>query len=150
VTDRVTDGLLFLGVAWYFTTLDDPGPLPVLPLAVLLSASVVSYIRAKADALGFDGHVGLIERAERFILLGLGLAFSGLLVWVLWALLALNVITASQRFAAVWRQATVPAAPRRVRSRRRAARVGETTAAERWRARRTAARTRTQGRRAPR
>ncbi|HKY17099.1 MAG TPA: CDP-alcohol phosphatidyltransferase family protein [Microthrixaceae bacterium] len=148
VTDRVTDGLLLCGVAWYFTTLDEPGPLPVLPLAVLLSASLVSYIRAKADALGFDAHVGLIERAERFIVLGFGLLFPNLLVWTLWLLLVLNFITAGQRFVAVWRQASPEAPVRpRTRSRRRAARVGETTAADRWRARRGDARRRAQARR---
>jgi CDP-diacylglycerol--glycerol-3-phosphate 3-phosphatidyltransferase len=149
VTDRVTDGLLFGGVAWYFTTISD-GPLPLLPFAVYVTASVVSYIRAKADALGFDAHVGLIERAERFILLGLGLLFPSLLIGVMWLLVALNVITASQRFVAVWRQASVPLPRTTVRSRRRAARVGDTSAAERWRARRASGRERIGARRRPR
>jgi len=141
VTDRVTDGLLFGGVAWYFTTISD-GPLPLLPFAVYVTASVVSYIRAKADALGFDAHVGLIERAERFILLGLGLLFQNLLVPVLWILVVLNIVTASQRFMTVWKQASAPLPRTTTRSRRQAARVGETTAAERWRTRREASRQR--------
>ena len=145
VTDRVTDGLLFGGVAWYFTTISD-GPLPLLPFAAFVTAAVVSYIRAKADALGFDAHVGLIERAERFILLGLGLLFPSLLVAVMWVLIALNTITATQRFVAVWKQASAPLPRSTVRTRRQAARVGETSAAERWRARRTAGRERTAGR----
>lgn len=149
VTDRVTDALLFGGVAWYFTTTSD-GALPLLPFAVYVSASVVSYIRAKADALGFDAHVGIVERAERFILLGLGLLFPSLLVAVMWVLLALNVVTAGQRFVAVWRQASVPLRRTTVRSRRQAARVGETSAAERWRARRAAGRERIGARRRPR
>src|SRR6478735_477954 len=120
VTDRVTDGLLFGGVAWYFTTISD-GPLPVLPFAVYLTAALVSYIRAKADALGFDAHVGLIERAERFIVLGFGLLFTGLLAWTLWLLLVLNIITASQRFVAVWKQASADRPVVRTRSRRQAA-----------------------------
>ena len=107
VTDRVTDAMLFGGVAWYFTTISN-GPLPVLPFAVFASAALVSYVRAKADALGFDAHVGLVERAERFILLGFGLLFDNLLVATLWIMLVLNLITAGQRFVKVWNQATVP------------------------------------------
>jgi CDP-diacylglycerol--glycerol-3-phosphate 3-phosphatidyltransferase len=149
VTDRITDALLFGGVAWYFTSISN-GPLPVLPFAVFASAALVSYVRAKADALGFDAHVGLIERAERFILLGFGLLFSSLLIATLWIMLVLNLITAGQRFFTVWTQATAPRTTSRPRSRRTAARVGQTTAAERWRARRLAARNRSSNRRGPR
>ena len=148
VTDRLTDGLLFGGVAWYFTRISD-GPLPVLPFAVYLSASLVSYIRAKGDSLGFDARGGLIERAERFILLGFGLLFDNTLVAVLWILLALNVITATQRFVKVWRQATVPV-PATARNTRRRRSVAETSAAERWRNRRLEARARAGQRRRPR
>lgn len=107
VSDRFTDAVMFGAVAWYFTTTSD-GPLPLLPFAVYASASLVSYIRAKADALGFDARGGLIERAERIILLGIGLLFEPLLVGVLWLLLVLNLITAGQRFVKVWRQASHP------------------------------------------
>lgn len=146
VTDRVTDGLLFGGVAWYFTTISN-GPLPLLPFAVFVTAALVSYIRAKADALGFDAHVGVVERAERFILLALGLLFSQFLVAALWVILVLNLITAAQRFVAVWKQASAPLVRTTTRSRRQAARVGETSAADRWRERRLASRGRTTTRR---
>lgn len=149
VTDRVTDGLLFGGVAWYFTTISN-GPLPLLPFAVYVSAALVSYIRAKADALGFDAHVGLVERAERFIVLGFGLMFPSLLVATLWVLLGLNMFTAGQRFVAVWKQASAERPAVRPRSRRQAARVGETSAADRWRVRRLEARGRASTRRGPR
>jgi CDP-diacylglycerol--glycerol-3-phosphate 3-phosphatidyltransferase len=147
VTDRLTDALIFGGVAWYFTRSSN-GPLPMLAFAVFATASMVSYIRAKADSLGFDAHVGLIERAERFVVLGFGLLFGGLLVWTLWALLALNVLTASQRFVAVWQQASANK-PRPVRRTHRRRSVGETSAAERWRARRIEARERGSARRRP-
>jgi CDP-diacylglycerol--glycerol-3-phosphate 3-phosphatidyltransferase len=147
VTDRLTDALIFGGVAWYFTRTSD-GALPMLAFAVFASASMVSYIRAKADSLGFDAHVGLIERAERFVVLGFGLLFGGLLVWTLWVLLAFNLLTASQRFVAVWRQASANK-PRPVRPTRRRRSVGETSAAERWRSRRIEARERGSARRRP-
>lgn len=148
VTDRITDALLFGGVAWYFTTISN-GPLPLLPFAVFASAALVSYIRAKADALGFDAHVGLIERAERFVILGVGLLFSPLLIAMMWLMLVLNLITAGQRFVAVWKQASAPLTRTTTRSRRQAARVGETSAADRWRERRNDSRARTMGRRRP-
>jgi len=146
VTDRLTDGLLYGGVAWYFTT--QPGRLlPLLPFAVYISASLVSYVRAKADALGFDASGGLIERAERFILLGLGLLFPPLLVAVMWVTLGLNVVTAIQRFSKVWGQASEPAPVMQRRNPRRRDHVGNTTAAERWRTRRTLAQQRSAQRR---
>jgi CDP-diacylglycerol--glycerol-3-phosphate 3-phosphatidyltransferase len=150
VTDRLTDGLLFGGVAWYLTTVSD-GPLAVLPFAVFLSASMVSYIRAKGDALGYDARGGLIERAERFIILGFGLFFDDLLVATMWILLVLNSITAGQRFVSVWRQASA-AKPQvtTTSKRRRTNRSNSQTAAERWRSRRLEARRRSEARRSDR
>ena len=116
VCDRLSDGLLLGGVAWYLAD-TDPGRIVVLPLAVLVVSSLVSYERAKADALGFDARGGLMERAERLILLGLGLLFSELLVPVLWIMLVLTSFTAVQRFVKVWRQATAER-PRPERARR--------------------------------
>lgn len=145
VSDRFTDALLFGGVAWYFTTTSN-GPLPLLPYAVFASAALVSYIRAKGDSLGFDATGGLVERAERFLLLGLGLLFEPLLVPVLVVMLVLNVITAGQRFVKVWRQASKPEAPPVNRSRTRRTRA-DASASERWRERRAAARARSQARR---
>jgi CDP-diacylglycerol---glycerol-3-phosphate 3-phosphatidyltransferase len=107
VTDRLTDALLFGGVAWYFAV-NRPGLLVMLPMALLGAASLVSYQRAKAESLGFDARGGLMERAERFIMLGFGLLFFEILVGVLWVMLALTAITAVQRFVKVWRQAERP------------------------------------------
>ena len=55
-----------------------------------------------------------MERAERLVLLGVGLAFD-ILVPVLWIMLVLTAFTAMQRFVKVWRQAT-PERPRRTAS----------------------------------
>ncbi len=122
VSDRLTDGLLFGGVTWYLSASGEPTWVVLLPVAAYVTASLVSYIRAKADALGFDATGGLVERAERFILLALGLLFSSLLIPVLALIVVLNLITAGQRFVKVWRQATdqTPALSdrRRRRSRR--------------------------------
>ena len=150
VSDRVTDALVFGGVAWYLSTI--PGAsrqLPVLAFAAFATAVFPSYVRAKADALGLDAKGGLVERAERFIILGLGLLFDQLLVAMLVLLIVLNLATSVQRFVKVWKQAGKPVpAPRPPAARRRARSTTATSpAAERWRARRAAAAERTKTRR---
>ncbi|HKX72329.1 MAG TPA: CDP-alcohol phosphatidyltransferase family protein, partial [Acidimicrobiales bacterium] len=107
VIDRVSDALLLGGVAWYLAS-TQPGRVAVLPLAVLAASMLISYERAKAEALGFDARGGLMERAERLIALGFGLLFESLLVPVLWLMLVLTMFTAVQRFSRVWRQASAP------------------------------------------
>lgn len=122
VSDRVTDALLLGGVAWHLST-THPGRIAVLPLAVLGASMLISYERAKAEALGFDARGGLMERAERIIALGVGLLFDSILIPILWAMLLLTLVTAVQRFAKVWRQASV---------------TRPVPQASRWRARRAA------------
>jgi CDP-diacylglycerol--glycerol-3-phosphate 3-phosphatidyltransferase len=107
VVDRVSDALLLGGVAWYLAS-TQPGRVSVLPLAVLAASMLISYERAKAEALGFDARGGLMERAERLGLLAFGLLFETLLVPVLWVMLVLTLFTAGQRFVTVWRQASAP------------------------------------------
>ena len=122
--DRVSDSLLLVGVAWYLAT-NDGGLAPLLPMAVLAASLIISYERAKAESLGFDAKGGIMERAERLVLLGLGLLFETLLVPVLWIMLVLTIATAVQRFVKVWRQASrerPPVVTARRASRRRASR----------------------------
>src|SRR5580693_3690808 len=71
VTDRVADAVIMGGVAWYLIGKNE-GHLAVLPLAVLGVTALVSYERAKAESLGLSAKGGLMERAERMILLGVG------------------------------------------------------------------------------
>jgi len=106
VVDRVTDALLFGGVAWYFASTQG-AHLAILPLAISGMSSVISYERAKAEALGLSAKGGLMERAERIIFLCLGLLFSAILIPILWIMLVLTTLTAIQRFIKVWKQAEV-------------------------------------------
>jgi CDP-diacylglycerol--glycerol-3-phosphate 3-phosphatidyltransferase len=124
VSDRVSDSLLLFGVAWYLST-THPGQLSLLPMAVLAASLVISYQRAKAESLGFEAKGGIMERAERLILLGLGLLFDSLLIGILWVMLALTLVTAVQRFVKVWRQASIerPVVSSTRRARRRSARA---------------------------
>ena len=111
VVDRVSDMLVLGGVAWYLADTEG-GHWPILPLAVLGASTLISYERAKAEALGFDARGGLMERAERIVALCFGLAF-GILRPVLWIMLVLTLFTAVQRFVKVWRQAGAPPRPAR-------------------------------------
>jgi CDP-diacylglycerol--glycerol-3-phosphate 3-phosphatidyltransferase len=120
VSDRFTDSLIFFGIIWYLADAE-PGHTMMLGVAVLIGASLVSYQRAKAESLGFDAKGGIMERAERFIALGVGLLFPEILVPILWLMLGLTIITALQRFVKVWKQATA-ARPDLIRERRRSRR----------------------------
>jgi CDP-diacylglycerol---glycerol-3-phosphate 3-phosphatidyltransferase len=110
VADRVTDALILGGVAWYLQT-SRHGHASLLPFGVLAVSMLISYQRAKAESLGFTAKGGLMERAERIILLCVGLVAPVILVPILWLMLVLTAATAVQRFAKVWRQASVPGAP---------------------------------------
>lgn len=102
--DRVTDTLLMAGIIWYLD--EQHAHLGMLGVAIMGVSWVISYQRAKAESLGFDAKGGLMERAERLIALGIGLAIPPLLIPILWLMLVLTVITAIQRFTKVWKQAT--------------------------------------------
>ncbi|MGH9046946.1 MAG: hypothetical protein ACRDVW_06490, partial [Acidimicrobiales bacterium] len=109
------------------------GHLALLPLGILGVTSLVSYQRAKAEALGMGGATGgLMERAERMILLGVGFLSAALLVPDLWVLLGLTSATAIGRFVRVWRGAEGP--PRVVAERPARSRWREGRVDSRWRA----------------
>jgi CDP-diacylglycerol--glycerol-3-phosphate 3-phosphatidyltransferase len=108
VADRVSDAVLLGGVAWYLS--GRSAYLPVLALAAVALSMLISYERAKAESLGFSARGGLMERAERLVLLGVGLAFD-VLTPVLWVMVVLGGLTAIQRFVMVWRQASAPREP---------------------------------------
>tara|TARA_B100001142_G_scaffold125531_1_gene127405 strand:+ start:1161 stop:1856 length:696 start_codon:yes stop_codon:yes gene_type:complete len=105
VSDRLTDALLLGGIAWFLIG-DKPGYTVMLPVSVMFVSLLISYQRAKAESLGLDAKGGLMERAERFIVLAIGLLFSEALIVILWIMLVLSSFTAAQRFVKVWKQAS--------------------------------------------
>ncbi len=127
VADRVSDGLVLGGVAWYLA--GESAHAPMLAFAAMALSMLISYERAKAEALGFNAQGGLMERAERMILLGFALFFN-MLVPALWIMIVLTAVTAVQRFIKVWVQASGAKAELResVRHRRLARRVGTRSA----------------------
>ena len=95
VADRFTEALIFTGIAWHLRE----KPELLLVLAALAGSFLVSYTKARAEALGVSCDVGLMERPERIIVLVAG-ALLGLLVPALWVLAVLTMITAGAARAA--------------------------------------------------
>lgn len=98
--DRLSDAALILGLTWHY--LGQAALLEVALLLVSLVASMmVSYIRARAETLGFSCKVGWLTRMERILLIGVLSAFGlpGVLVY---ALAGLSLITMVQRFLYVY------------------------------------------------
>ena len=106
VMDRVTDSVLMGGVTWYLISGEQPFQ-AIVPVAVMGVSALISYERAKAESLGLQAKGGLMERAERIIVLCFGLLFGSLLIPVMWVMLVLVTATAVQRFFKVWGQAEV-------------------------------------------
>lgn len=109
VGDRVVDGAVFAGIAWWAWTVDRT-LIAVLALTCLITGQVISYIKARAEASGLRGDGGVVERAERLILGLAGCGFTGIGVWwaidvALWLLTAGSVVTIAQRMITVWASA---------------------------------------------
>ena len=127
VVDRVTDSILFGGVAWYFASAKS-AHLALLPMAIMGVSSLISYERAKAESLGLNAKGGLMERAERIIVLCIGLLFGSFLVLILWIMLGLTIATAIQRFVQVWRLAEVSSTTQEKRDGRKVRRMSRQSA----------------------
>lgn len=115
VVDRYSEGVIFVGLAIYFTRFsagDIEKMITGLALACLglISAFLVSYVRARAEGLKVECKVGLMQRPERVILLSLGVLLRdlsvnvNLLVVALWILVILSHITVLQRVAFVLKE----------------------------------------------
>ena len=105
--DRYSEGAMYLGLAAYFVT--SGGPLEewlVLATAAALAGSfLVSYVRARAQSLGFTCETGLFARPERVVATVIGLLFGGVVLYAVVFLLAiLTNFTALQRIREVWLQ----------------------------------------------
>ncbi|MPZ65053.1 MAG: CDP-alcohol phosphatidyltransferase family protein [Pseudonocardiaceae bacterium] len=109
--DRLADGAVFAGLTWWCFGVGDRRELAVAALICLVSAQVISYIKARAEATGLSAGGGVMERAERYLVTLVGTGLTGLgLSWAvdvaLWLVAALSLVTIGQRVAAVWRSAT--------------------------------------------
>lgn len=94
--DRLVDGAVFGAIAWWCFVVDDDPLAAGLALFVLVTAQVISYVKARAQAAGLSADGGLVERAERLIigLVGTGLQGFGVPAAVLVSLAVLAVLSA--------------------------------------------------------
>jgi CDP-diacylglycerol--glycerol-3-phosphate 3-phosphatidyltransferase len=104
--DRIEEGIVLTAVAWYFADGGDAVE-AALCVAVVLGSLMVSYTRARAEALGVECKVGIATRPVRVVLLSIGLVFGGgelisdvdLLPASIYVMAALTAFTVGQR---VW------------------------------------------------
>jgi CDP-diacylglycerol--glycerol-3-phosphate 3-phosphatidyltransferase len=99
-TDRVGEGFMIGSIGLVFFRHGDEVAL-AFAMAAIAGSFLVSYTRARAEALGLRGNVGLGSRTERVVVIsvGLGLAPWGVLPWAIYVLAVTAWITVAQR---VW------------------------------------------------
>jgi CDP-diacylglycerol--glycerol-3-phosphate 3-phosphatidyltransferase len=112
--DRIADAAVFGAVTFYLSGKGNPYGGMVAGLICLAAGQVVSYVKARAQSLGLDADVGIAERLERLVIVGIGgLLGSAGLVWglpaALWFLAVLSVVTIFQRLIHAARSEQVPA-----------------------------------------
>ncbi len=95
--DRLSEAVLLFGLLLFYLRLGNKVE-PLLVYATFVSSVLVSYVRARAEGLGYDCKVGLLTRPVRVLILGVGLMVSQALV-ALWILAVLTLFTAGQRVA---------------------------------------------------
>lgn len=107
--DRLSEATLLVGIVVFNLVSNRPGIEVLLVCLALISSFLVSYTRARAEGLDLDCQVGLFTRAERIIVLTLGLLFSQFdyaLISALAIITVFSFITAGQRVLYVWQQTT--------------------------------------------
>lgn len=122
--DRLSDAGIFVGLLWFYShpesmvraTADGGSEALLLAtpevhhlgaglaLACLILSLMVSYVRARAEGLGFTCDVGIAERPERIAVVATGLILNQLVVALI-VLAAASAFTVIQRFVHVWQQA---------------------------------------------
>jgi CDP-diacylglycerol---glycerol-3-phosphate 3-phosphatidyltransferase len=109
--DRIEEGVVLAAVAVHFSRQGDDLAAGAVVLAVLASL-VVSYTRARAEALGVECKVGIADRAVRVVILSAGLVFAEFwddaITIAVYVLAALAVITVLQRIFHVRKELTRP------------------------------------------
>jgi CDP-diacylglycerol--glycerol-3-phosphate 3-phosphatidyltransferase len=105
--DRYSEGAMYIGLVAYFVSAGGPLErwLVLATVAALAGSFLVSYVRARAQSLGFTCETGLFARPERVVVTVIGLIFGGVvLAAVVFLLAILTNLTALQRIREVWLQ----------------------------------------------
>jgi len=101
VTDRFSELIIYGGLLYHFLTLADIYG-GMLLFAAAAGSVMVSYVKARAEGLGYDAKVGLLTRVERYLVLAPALVFDKLILG-LWILAVFTNVTAFQRMWHVWK-----------------------------------------------
>jgi len=107
--DRLSEAVLLLGILVLYAREQSVAHILLVSVA-LVGSMLVSYIRARAEALGLECQVGLFTRAERVIVLALGLLLSQIdyaLVIALAIIVVFSFFTIGQRLIYVWQQTKI-------------------------------------------
>jgi phosphatidylinositol phosphate synthase len=104
-TDRVGEGAMLAAIGLVFARAGNDTAV-VFTIAAVAGSFLVPYVRAKAEALGLRGDVGLGSRAERVVVITAGLVFGpwGGLQWAIYFLAATSWVTVVQRILHVRKQ----------------------------------------------
>jgi CDP-diacylglycerol--glycerol-3-phosphate 3-phosphatidyltransferase len=108
-TDRLSDALYFVPLAWLYGVAPDIAErdepwVAAVSLGALVFSFLVSYAKARAESLGYECNVGIAERAERLVVIILALLLD-VVPAALVLLLLLAVVTFLQRMVHVQKQA---------------------------------------------
>ena len=103
--DRLSEAALLLGLLIYFSSADSFRREAIILVFVAFVGSImVSYIRARAEGLGYKGTSGFLTRPERVIIITVALII-GQPIWGLWILAVGTPLSAFYRFWSEWRNA---------------------------------------------
>lgn len=100
--DRISEAAVLCGLLIWYIPKEAKIEI-VLIFAVLIGSFLISYIRARAEGLGLQCQVGLFTRAERVIVLSIGLLVNQVFI-ALCVLAVFSYITVVQRLLYLWKQ----------------------------------------------
>jgi CDP-diacylglycerol--glycerol-3-phosphate 3-phosphatidyltransferase len=104
--DRISEAAILCGLLIWYIPQEGASLKSVLIFVVLIGSFLVSYIRARAEGLGWQCQVGLFTRAERVIVLAIGLLINQ--IFIALCILAVFVfITVVQRLVYLWKQGKI-------------------------------------------
>ena len=102
--DRYSEFVMFFGILVYFVTIENY-PTSVVIFFALCGSIMVSYSRARAESLGFNSKVGIMQRPERIVFLGLGALIHPVALKIaIWLVAIFANFTALQRIRHTYRQ----------------------------------------------
>jgi CDP-diacylglycerol---glycerol-3-phosphate 3-phosphatidyltransferase len=104
--DRISEAVILCGLLIWYVPQEGASLKIVLIFVVLIGSFLVSYVRARAEGLGWQCQVGLFTRAERVIVLAIGLLINQ--IFIALCILAVFVfITVVQRLVYLWKQGKI-------------------------------------------